>query len=63
MSLFSNEWFTWFFSTYSMLLGFLPLVIGFLLKLFAIVHPGIPTDKITELIQSYWPVKGAKVTQ
>jgi len=54
---FTNEGIANFFSTYSMLLGLLPMVITFILKLVAIFHPKVPGDKIIELIQSYWPEK------
>ena len=59
--LFSNNWFTWFFSTYSIGLGLAPIVVVFVLKMIAIFHPGIPTDKIVDLIQSTFIKKEAGV--
>ena len=50
--LFTNEWFNWIFSTYSICLGLIPMILIFLLKLIAIFHPGIPSDKVVELIQN-----------
>jgi len=51
--LLTNDWFNWVFSTYSVLLGLIPTVIGFILKLLAVFHPDIPSDKIIDLIKSY----------
>lgn len=50
--LFTNNWFNWILSTYSIGLGLLPVVVTFVLKLIAIFHPGVPSDKIVDLIQS-----------
>jgi hypothetical protein len=54
---FTNDGIANFFSTYSILLGLLPMVVTFVLKLVAIFSPKVPSDKIIELIQGYWPEK------
>lgn len=53
----TNDWFDWFWTTYSMLIASIPVIIAFLLKLIAIFHPDIKSDKIIELLQSFWPQK------
>lgn len=55
MNFLSNDWFAWFLSQYSVLLMLIPSAVAFLLKLAAIFHPAVPSGKIIELIQQYWP--------
>lgn len=54
MLIFSNEWFAWFMSTYSILIGGIPVALTFILQLIAIYHPGVPTNKVIDLIAKYW---------
>ncbi len=55
MMILSNEWWTWVWATYNYsILGF-PVVISFVLKLIAVFNPNVPSDKIIELINVYWP--------
>ena len=62
MAFLSNDWWSWFLSNYSMTLAAIPTVIAFSLKLVAIFHPKVPSDKILDLIQSYWPVPKGPLT-
>ena len=51
----TNDWWVWVWNHYSMsIIGF-PTVIGFLLKLFAIFNPKVPTNAIMDLFKEYWP--------
>jgi hypothetical protein len=52
MTVLSNNWFNWLVSNYSILIGLIPVSVIFILKLIAIFHPGIPSDKIVDLIQN-----------
>ncbi|KKW12657.1 MAG: hypothetical protein UY48_C0010G0009 [Candidatus Gottesmanbacteria bacterium GW2011_GWB1_49_7] len=56
-SLLTNDWFNWIFSTYSVCLGLIPVAVSFILKLIAIFHPGVPSDKIIDLIQKTFAKK------
>lgn len=54
MNFLSNDWFAWFMSTYSILIGGIPVAVTFILQLIAIFHPGVPTDRVIDLIAKYW---------
>ena len=56
-NLLSNDWFNWLFSTYSIGFGLVPVVLTFILKFIAIFHPGVPSDKIIDLIQNTFKKK------
>lgn len=49
-----NDWFNWFLSNFSIAIATVPIVVGFALKLAAIFHPGVPSDKIIDLMREYW---------
>jgi hypothetical protein len=55
MDIFSNQWFNWFMSNYSIAIAALPGVVYFILRLVAIVNPNVPTNKVKELFQDSWP--------
>lgn len=55
--LFDNDWFNWFLSNFSIAIASVPIVAGFLLKLLAIFHPAVPSDKIIDLVNQYWRKK------
>ena len=55
MEFLSNNWMSWFFSTYSIVIMAAPSVIAFTLKLVAMFNPSVPSDKIIDLIKEYWP--------
>jgi len=51
----SDTWWQYVWRSYSMsILGF-PLIVGFILKLIAIIKPSIPTGAILDLFAEYWP--------
>jgi hypothetical protein len=51
----SNEWWQAVWDTYNYsILGF-PVVLTFALKVIAIYHPMIQSDKIVDLLKEYWP--------
>lgn len=49
-----NDWFNWFLSSYSICLTFIPVILTFFVKLVAIFHPRVPSDRIVDLIHEYW---------
>ncbi len=53
--LFSNDWCVWAWSQYSVAILAVPSLVAFALKLVAIFHPDVPSDKINDLIKTYWP--------
>jgi len=55
MDFLTNNWMSWFFSTYSIAIMGAPSVMAFILKLLAMFNPRIPSDKIIDLIKEYWP--------
>lgn len=57
MSFPDNNWINWFMSNYSGALAIAPLIAGFMLKLIAIWHPEVPSDKICDLIEKTWRKK------
>ena len=58
----SNDWITWIWTTFSMVIVAVPSLVIFTLKLVAIFHPNIPTDKVIDLFKEYWP-KGKASTE
>ena len=57
--LFSNDWVAWIFSAYSLFMMWLVSVVGALLKIIAIRHPGVPTNAIMDLIKVIFKNPGA----
>jgi len=57
--MFSNDWCIWFWNTYSMAILAVPSGVAFLLKLIAIYHPDVQSDKVIDLVKQYWPGKPA----
>lgn len=55
MMIFSNDWINWLWNNFSMVIVAFPSIIAFGLKLIAIFHPKIPSDKIIDLFKQYWP--------
>jgi hypothetical protein len=51
----TNAWWGWVWQNYSVSIAGFPVFAALMLKLAAIVHPGIPSDKIIDLITQYWP--------
>jgi hypothetical protein len=48
----TNDWLNFVMSNYSGIIAIAVPAIIFILKLAAIIHPGIPSDKIIDLIKS-----------
>jgi hypothetical protein len=46
----SNNWITAALSNYSIAIAAIPVIIGMVLKIIAILNPNIPTDKIRDLL-------------
>jgi NADH:ubiquinone oxidoreductase subunit 2 (subunit N) len=51
----SDYWWQWVYNSYSMSIVGIPLVVGFILKLIAIIKPSVPTGAILDLFAEYWP--------
>ncbi len=52
--IFTNDWFSWVMSTYSSFWLYFPGVVLLLLKIIAVLKPGVPSNKIVELIQGFF---------
>ena len=52
MMFLSNEWIMWVAEEYSMLLGAMPVILGILLKLLAIMHPDVERDDILGFLRA-----------
>jgi len=51
----SNEWMKWVWDNFSIAIVAFPTVVTFGLKLVAIFHPSIPSDKIIDVFKQFWP--------
>lgn len=51
----SNDWCIWAWNTYSMAILAVPSIVTFIMKLVAIIHPDVPSDKVIDLVKQYWP--------
>lgn len=47
----SDEWVKWVASNYSLLIVGIPVFLTALVKLLAIIHPNVPSDKILDWIK------------
>ena len=61
MHVLSNDWWTWVWANYNMTILGVPTALSFLLKLIAIFHPNVTSNKVMDLIADYWP-KGKPAT-
>lgn len=57
ISFLNEAWWTWFLGNYKTTAAVAFGVLVFLLKLVAVVHPGVPTDRVVDLLRDSWPIK------
>lgn len=57
MMIFDNNWFRYVAENYSIAIALVPTVVAFLVKLAAVYHPNVPSDKILDLIREFGRAK------
>jgi hypothetical protein len=55
MTLLSNDWWVWVWNTFSISILWFPTLATFILKLWAIFNPRIPSNQVSDLIKDFWP--------
>jgi hypothetical protein len=61
--MFSNDWWYWVWNTYSMSILGIPIAVGFVLKIFAVFNPNVPTNEILDVFKEYWPKGPPSITK
>lgn len=51
----TNDWWVYVWENYSLTILGVPIFFSFFLKLLAVFNPNVPSDKIIELFEDYWP--------
>lgn len=60
MILFSDAWWGWFLHTYAISISLLSSLIIAILKIYAIAHPDVTTNKITDLLVTFFGGSNAR---